>query len=47
MRIPILDLVDGRHLIEAIGKVVKLLDAMCEADRQLFGKELGSSEKCS
>jgi hypothetical protein len=29
LRIPVLHLVDGGHLIEAIGEIVEFFDAMC------------------
>jgi hypothetical protein len=40
LRIPILDFVDGGHLIEAIGEVVELLDAVRKADGELLSEEL-------
>jgi hypothetical protein len=45
LRIPILDLADRRHLIEAIRKLVQLLDTMGEAYGELLGEELGCAEE--
>jgi hypothetical protein len=45
LRIPVADSADGGHFIEAIGKLVELLDAVCEADGELFGEELGGAEE--
>jgi len=38
--VPVTDFLDGRHLIEAIREISKLLNAMRETDGQLFGQEL-------
>jgi hypothetical protein len=45
LRIPILDLADRRHLIEAIGQLVQLLDAMGEAYGELLGEKLRCAEE--
>ena len=34
--IPVLDLVDGGHVAEIVGKLVKLLDSVSEANRKLL-----------
>lgn len=36
LRIPVPDLLDARHLVELVGKLVELFDAMRESDRQLL-----------
>ena len=43
--VPVLDLLDGGHLVERVGEVVQFLDAVSESDRELFGEELGSAEE--
>jgi hypothetical protein len=45
--VPVAHSADGRHLIEAIGKVVELLYAVCEPYGELFGKELRRAEEGS
>lgn len=47
LRIPILDLFDGWHIIEPIRQISQLLDPMGEPYWELFGQELRSAEKCS
>lgn len=45
LRVPPLDLLDAGHLVQAMGQLVKLLDAVREADRELCGEELGRPEE--
>lgn len=45
LRVPPLDLLDAGHLVQTVGKLVELLDAVCEADRELCGEKLGRPEE--
>lgn len=45
LRVPPLDLLDAGHLVQAMRKLVELLDAVREADRELCGEELGGAEE--
>lgn len=42
--VPGLDLLDRRHLVKAIWKVIKFLDSVGQTDGELFSKELGGAE---
>lgn len=45
LRIPVLDLFDGRHLAESIGQLAQILDSMCQANGELLGEELRCAEE--
>lgn len=45
LRVPVLDLCDRGHVIEAVGQVVELLDAMRQPDGKLLGQELRGAEE--
>lgn len=45
--VPGLDLLDRRHLVKAIWKVIKFLDSVGQTDGELFSKELGGAEQGS
>ena len=42
--VPIGNSLNRRHLIQAVGELVELLDAVRQADGQLFTQKLGASE---
>ena len=42
--VPSLHLLDRRHLVKTIWKVVKLLNTVGETDGELLSKELGGAE---
>lgn len=45
LRIPILDLFDGRHLTEAIWQFPQVLNPVGEANGKLLGEELRCAEE--
>ena len=47
LRVPIEDFLHRRHVIEAVGQVLELLDAVGETYGELLGEELRGAEKGS